>query len=392
MRSLAEAWPVTAQVDQELTHLDRQVDWLIALSPLHPGTLYEEFAASGWRRDPEFHYRALGFDPVALRETLRALPMDEVECPRAHAILHAKQRELELQIELVRLRGQEGLLAVSLELFGGADATLMKCAMEILDRVPVDARSPAEAGLEEIVAAANAELDHYRGVAPDFDARIVVDPDLGSKLMVSGGDLLIAESIGLTRERIQPLLHHEIGTHLLTWHNGLRQPLLQFSCGLAHYDTLQEGLATLSEYLSGYLSAARLRTIAARVVASRRMECGAGVAEIFQELVDAHRLAANEAFEVAVRACRGGGLTKDVVYLKGLRDLLAHLEAGRDFEQLFLGKFSLSQFDTIESMLEDAEIEPAEPRPRYLDDPIARERLDACRHLDVADLYPEIPA
>jgi hypothetical protein len=122
------------------------------------------------------------------------------------------------------------------------------------------------------------------------------------------------------------------------------------------------------------------------------MECGAGVAEIFQELVDAHRLAANEAFEVAVRACRGGGLTKDVVYLKGLRDLLAHLEAGRSFEQLFLGKFSLSQFDTIESMLEDAEIEPAELLPRYLDDPIARERLDACRHLDVADLYQEIPA
>jgi hypothetical protein len=122
------------------------------------------------------------------------------------------------------------------------------------------------------------------------------------------------------------------------------------------------------------------------------MECGAGVAEIFQELVDEHRLAANEAFDVAVRACRGGGLTKDVVYLRGLRDLLAHLEAGRNFEALFVGKVSLSQFDTIESMLADAEIEPAELLPRDLDDPVARARLDACRHLDVADLYLSNPS
>jgi uncharacterized protein (TIGR02421 family) len=365
---------------------------LIALSPLHHDEMYAEFEASGWRRVPEFRYCALSFDPIALRQRLRDLPLDEIECPRARAILGAKQRELELFTELVRRRGREDLLDASIELFGFADPELLHSAMDLLARVPAEAPGPADAKLAEVVEAANAEIQFYREIADDFDARVVVDPDLGSKLMVSGGDLLVSETIGLDRARVLPLLHHEIGTHLLTWHNGRRQPLVQFSCGLASYDTLQEGLATLSEFLSGFLSTPRLRTIAARVVASHRMELGDGVPEIFGELVDQHGLAANEAFDVAVRACRGGGLTKDVVYLRGLRELLAHLHAGGSFERLFLGKFSLSQIDLVEAMLADGELEPPELLPRYLGDAGARGRLDACRGFDVVDLHQERPS
>jgi uncharacterized protein (TIGR02421 family) len=391
LKPLAERPPVATRVDRTLAQIDRRVDWLVCLSPLHHEAMYEAFVGSGWRRVPEFRYCALSFDPVREREALRALPLDEVECPRAHAILHAKQRELELQIELVRLRGREGILAASIELFGHADAELLRTAEAVLEVVPVQGRAPADAGVEEVVEAANDEVERYRRRAPSFDARVVVDPDLGSKLMVSGDELWVAERIGLSRARVAPLLHHEIGTHLLTRHNGLRQPLQQFACGLAHYDTLQEGLAALSEFLSGYLSAARLRTIAVRVVATHRMEQGAGAAEIFRELVDAHRMAANEAFDVAIRVCRGGGLTKDVVYLRGLCELLAHLERGRSFERLFLGKLSFPQLDLVESMLDDGQLEPPELLPLYLDDPSARERLAACRHLAVADLYQETP-
>jgi len=392
LSDLSARMPVAALVDRELAQLDRQIDWLVALSPLHHEALYEAFEDSDWRRVPEFRYRPLGFDPVEARECLRALPLDEVECPRVHAILHTKQRELELQLELVRLRGREGVLAVSIELFGRADVELLRTAETLLGSVPVRERAPADAALDDVVHAANVELEHYRRIASDFDARVVVDPDLGSKLMVSGGDLLISEAIALSEARVMPLLHHEVGTHLLTWHNGRRQPWIQFSCGLAHYDRLQEGLATISEYLAGYLSASRLRTIAARVVATRRMECGADVPEIFRELVDQHQLAADEAFDVAVRACRGGGLTKDVVYLRGLCELLAHLGSGGSFEGLFLGKFSLDQLDLVESMVEEGELQPPELLPRYLDDPGARARLDACRDLGVADLYQEVPA
>ena len=43
----------------------------------------------------------------------------------------------------------------------------------------------------------------------------------------------------------------------------------------------------------------------------------------------------------ALRVYRGGGLTKDAIYLRGLRDLLAYLSAGHDLEPLYVGKIAL---------------------------------------------------
>jgi hypothetical protein len=50
-------------------------------------------------------------------------------------------------------------------------------------------------------------------------------------------------------------MQHEVGTHVLTHHNGLAQPLTQLASGLAGYEELQEGIAVLAEYLAGGLSA-----------------------------------------------------------------------------------------------------------------------------------------
>ncbi|NIQ16470.1 MAG: DUF1704 domain-containing protein, partial [Candidatus Dadabacteria bacterium] len=67
--------------------------------------------------------------------------------------------------------------------------------------------------------------------------------------------------------RVEALLQHEIGTHALTYFNGLSQPFKQLCIGLSGYEELQEGLAVLAEYLVGGLSKPRLRLLAGRVVA-----------------------------------------------------------------------------------------------------------------------------
>ena len=107
--------------------------------------------------------------------------------------------------------------------------------------------------------------------------------------------------------------------------------------GLAGYEGTQEGLAVLAEHLVGGLTAFRLRQLASRVVAVHRMLDGATFAEVFDALVD-------DGFPVrapsppTMRVFRSGGLTKDVVYLRGLVDLLAHLGAGGTLDPLWLGK------------------------------------------------------
>jgi hypothetical protein len=80
------------------------------------------------------------------------------------------------------------------------------------------------------------------------------------------------------------LLHHEIGTHVVTYQNGAKQRLALLTIGLPGYDETQEGLAVLAEYLTGGLDPRRLRVLAARVVAVGKMLEGAEFLKIFESL------------------------------------------------------------------------------------------------------------
>jgi uncharacterized protein (TIGR02421 family) len=197
-----------------------------------------------------------------------------------------------------------------------------------------------------------------------------------SGVMVSNGDLLVAPSTRVPRERVAALLHHEVGTHLLTHVNGSHQPLHVLATGLAGHDETQEGLAVLAEHLVGGLTTGRLRQLAARVVAVHRMSEGASFSTVHQALVDAG-MGEGPAFTVAMRVFRGGGFTKDAVYLRGIRELVEHLGAGGDLEVLWLGKMSLTDIPLVEELRDRGDLLPPRLRPRYLDVPTVQERLAA---------------
>jgi len=160
----------------------------------------------------------------------------------------------------------------------------------------------------------------------------------------------------------------------------------QLECGLAHYHSLQEGLGVLSEYLSGYLAAERLRVLAARVVATRGICHGASVTDVFDELVETGAVGHAEAFNVALRAGRGGGMTKDAAYLRGLRELLDHLRQGGSLEFLFVGKLALPQVPTLHDLERDGLLEPAALLPLYLETARGRVRLERCRSASLLEL------
>jgi uncharacterized protein (TIGR02421 family) len=181
------------------------------------------------------------------------------------------------------------------------------------------------------------------------------------------------------RRRVNALLQHEVGTHLVTRFNGSRQPIKQLEVGLAGYDGLQEGLAVLAEYLVGGLSRLRMRILAARVVAARRMVEGATFIETFRLLDGEYQFSQRTAYTIAMRTYRGGGLTKDAVYLRGLLQILKYLREGGELEPLYLGKIASAHLPFVAELRMRKVIKPPALRPRYLDDPAAVEKIARLR-------------
>ena len=389
--------PVAAAVDAALVRMDREVDWLSALSPVGNDEMWHDFAASGFTKAPTLRYAEERTDLPALRRALHELDVDGIEEPALEALLREKQRELDRQIELVCLRDTDGFIAASIDLFGDADPDLIRTAQTILDTVEAEFEAEGEetATADDLTAAARAEMERYAAADASFAARIVLRDDLNSGLMVSGGDLHVAKSYRARPAAIRPMVAHEVGTHVLTAHNGRCQSLTQLAVGLADYDPLQEGLGTFSEYLVGYLPPRRLRVLAARVIAADLAIKQETLQAIFERLFEGEGMGAEDAFDTAVRAKRGGGLTKDAVYLRGLRGLLAYLATGGDFEFLLLGKLAMRQRHPVRRLLDEGWLVPPVLLPSHLSDPAVTRRLARARRLTVEQLYqtdPPIPS
>ena len=169
-------------------------------------------------------------------------------------------------------------------------------------------------------------------------------------IMVSHGNFLIGANANFSTSRLRATLAHEIGTHVVTYHNGRQQPLQELCGGMAGYETLQEGLAVLSEYLVGELSSARLRQLAGRVLAAHMIVDGADFMETFGSLHQEVGFGAYAAFMMTMRTFRGGGYTKDGIYLQGLVDVLAYLANGNDLRTLYLGKIAHEYIPLIEEL------------------------------------------
>jgi uncharacterized protein (TIGR02421 family) len=252
--------------------------------------------------------------------------------------------------------------------------SLLATAEQLLDEIEVPARDGQQA-LDAVTFArrVETELDRYRAVFPEIEVRVDVRDD-GTGVLFTNGVLLIASTARVPISRVDALLQHEVGTHVVTYVNGMRQPLRLLAAGLAGYEETQEGLAVLAEHLVGGLTAGRLRQLAARVVAVHQMVEGASFAEVHRALVHAG-VQQGPAFSIAVRVFRAGGLTKDAVYLRGLIDIMMHLRAGHDLEVLWVGKMALADAPLVEELRSRQVLVQPTLRPRYLDDPAARSRL-----------------
>jgi len=382
-RSLGRSRFVDAalQVDEELGRISRSFDFLLSVSPINTVQAWDRFQADGCGKTPEFRYRPLTVSPELAKRRLYAIDLRAVEDPVLERLFGEKRRELDQQLLMLQCRNTPSFCYASLLQYGPVETALLELARAILDALPpVEACGPGNAiDCHEVRTAAEDVVARYRRQVPGFDCEVVLREDIAPGLMVSGQTLMVSTHTRMTRARLDALLQHEISVHVLTAVNGNRQGLGIFGTGLAGYEGIQEGLGVFAELLVEGLTHARLRLLAARVVAVDCLLGGGGFVDCWRLLHHEHRLSTQGAFNVAARVYRSGGLTKDAIYLRGLRQVFDFVASGQALDAFWFGKIAEQHVPVIDELRERGMLRQPEALPEFLSRESARRTLRRIR-------------
>lgn len=378
-RSLGRRAYIDAVVraDRAIDKVASTFDFLLAVTPINAEPAWLEFQAGAFERVPALLYRPLEFEVAGQKRKLYSVSLDHLEDPLLTTLLSQKQQELDLQLSMLAARETPRFVELGRALYGSVEPSLAARARTVLERLTPVASAARQTGLgaDVVAAAARDMIAGYRAAYPQFDASVEIRGDLPAGLLVSRNRLLVSRDTNVPPERLTALLSHEIGVHLLTYFNGEAQGLAIFRNGLAGYEGMQEGLAVLAEYLVGGMTAARLRLIAARVIACQAMLDGATFEETFRILHRDFGFEDRSAFNVVLRVFRGGGLAKDAIYLRGMVQVLDHLKDGGSLTPFWIGKISAAHFGAIQELNVRGLLRPPRLEPAFLSSDAARPRL-----------------
>ena len=382
------------EADRKLAEIGSSFDLLLQATPNNAEAAWLEFRRRQYDVVPKFQYRPVSVDTTELKRRLFQIPIDRIEdATLAHLFLE-KQDELDRKITMLGDVGTPKFLPGSMQVYGTVDKKLFELARDIIEQVPARSRRALygrKLRAEEFGRLAREEIHRYQAVDPTFQPGVEVRDDIYSGLLVSRGVLLIGKKASFPSDRAEALLQHELGTHLLTYHNGSCQPFRQLALGLAGYDVLQEGLAVLAEYLVGGLDGSRLRLLAARVLAVKTLLDGGNFVDTYRALARQMGFAKRTAYTITMRVHRAGGLTKDAVYMQGLVEILSYLKRGGDIEPLFIGKISADHIPLMEELSLRQILRPPPLRPLYLDYIYYTEKIARVRSgIGVLDLTKEV--
>ncbi|UIR57713.1 DUF1704 domain-containing protein [Sphingobacterium sp. SRCM116780] len=372
MLKTTELQPLVLEIDQSLAAESQKFDFLLLVSPLNAREAWLQFKKDKFLKSPKFRYRPMPIDPELVKRNLYNLQIEDIDDPTIAYLFRDKRKELDAMMTMLIDRGNEGFLLGSLQVFGNVNDHLLETAKAILfvyEHVGRKSTPPKKLiNATEFAKLAKEELQYLRLQLPSLETGVRIREDI-TGIMVNRGVLNISKYYEIEESRAIALIQHEVGTHIVTYFNGKSQPFKLFSLGVPGYEQLQEGLAVFSEYMVNELSAERLRIIAARVVAVHHMLAGHNFSDTFFLLVDQYHFIEETAFHICTRVYRGGGFTKDALYLKGLMSIITYIREGRDLSTLLIGKIREDYIPIVKELTQRGLLRNPILKPRYLSDP-----------------------
>ena len=357
--------PAILTVDRQLYRVARGLETLHYINPINLLSEKKKFFSARTNYVPQFHYRPLTIDPYTFRESLYRLPVAAIRDAGIQMLYRDVVDNLARKVDMLVKIGQPDFLYESLRYYGEPTELDEKNAAHLLHCASYDEQLGHTLGQEEILNTFRAYADQW-----GMKCKIEMSNRLVANAMVSDSRkaVLLAKGVSMEEKRAMALIHHELGVHMATTLNAAGQKLKVFSIGLPGNTLAQEGLAILNEHLSGNMLLSRLKVLALRVLAVGEMLKRGNFRHTYAFLNEEYSMLPNDAFQLAVRVHRGGGFSKDYLYLNGFANAL-DLVQSMSVTNLFVGKTSFAYLPIINEMVERQMVAAPRYVPMYLSNP-----------------------
>ncbi len=349
---LVQQYPYVFEIDANLDRLVRKIELLSYINPQNIEKEKQRFFASKYTVEPEFKYPKLKFDPYKLHRLFFSQRLERIGDDRLRKLYQDIIYYYANMVQCIETIGKgKNFYYNSLRVYGTPTEKDVQNARFILHF----ADEPVVSDMEKVFSAEEARRYFESFVQQyNFPLNIRYSTNIAAEAMVSNStqSLLIKKNTKFSKNQLLTLANHEIGVHLVTTYNGLQQPLKIFSNGLPKNVETQEGLAVFSEYMGGALTLKRLKEIAYRVLAADSLIKGYSFADTFDLIHGQYKLNRDDAFTITLRVHRGGGFTKDRLYLSGLRKIYKRYQREESMDTLLTGKVALEYEETINYLKE----------------------------------------
>ena len=343
-RSANDPWQ---RVDHQLADYDSKLGLVSYLRPLNLEEEKKRFFASKTYQ-PQFRYKEAPDVLIRLKADLENLSINTFS--PLGKLFEGKRRELIQKADLIALIGD--------------DRHFVQQAKKTLGFPPEEIVSRAVADLEQIshrtdeapnVISSEAAVGRFEQFLKSQQIRnwqVKLKKGIVARCVVGKHNcLLVKEGERFTPEDIDKLVAHEIETHIYCTENGKLQPYYIFRRGTAGYLKTQEGLAIYHQ--SRVVDEGARGALIGFHAVLKGGELG------FRGLYEwaTHYLDSEQAWMMAVKVKRGlqdsslpGAFPKNALYYWGYLEVKDYVDQGGKWEDLFLGKFELSQLPLIRNI------------------------------------------
>ncbi len=336
------------EMDNRLADLDKKLGMVSLLRPLNMDEEKKRFFLSN-TYEPQFTYKSAPEDLISVKAELQAMRFDLNHA--VERLLDEKRRELILKADMIAVIGDdEHFPEHSENYFGIPDDQMLQEADKAFKKIRKEPERKQEMNSKQAAEHMQQFLKE-RGI---LNWQVKVKKGIVSRCVVGKNNrLLVKDDELFSQWDIDKLIAHEIETHIYCTENGKLQPYQILRRGTAHYLRTQEGLAVYNQSLA-VEGGKRDALLGFQAVLWGRELGFRGVFEKLKNYVSEQR-----AWKTAVKIKRGlsdtgkpGAFIKNALYWWGCHQVEQYIKDGGNYQDLFLGKFEISQIDLVKGIKE----------------------------------------